>query len=210
MSSVRTLVSTIETGQRAEQRLPSPGAPRPEMRLSALGRDDGTQLRLPPRQVEILTLLALEPDGFSLNQLREALYGSRPVASSTFKAEVSHLRRALDGRIATRTYMLTAPVTCDAIEVLRALGRGEGDTAVRRYRGPLLPHSEAPGIVEWREYLEVTVREAVLSSSPEHALRYGERAPYDGEIHEHALRLLTPGDARRAIAASRLAAALRD
>jgi hypothetical protein len=69
----------------------------------------------------------------------------------------------------------------------------------------------APGIEEWRTRLEVAVREAVLASTrPEHALRYGERAPYDAEIHEHALRLLGPDDTRRAIAAGRLTTALRD
>ena len=59
--------------------------------------------------------------------------------------------------------------------------------------------------------LEVAVREAVLASArPEHALRYGERAPYDAEVHEHALRLLGRGDARRGRRAGRLSAALRD
>jgi hypothetical protein len=73
------------------------------------------------------------------------------------------------------------------------------------------PCSEAPGIEEWRTRVEVTVREAVLASTrPEHALRYGERTPYDAEIHEHALRLLGPDDTRRAIAQGRLTTARRD
>lgn len=231
-ATVRMLVSTLESRLRAESptgagpaaatgprrgrsRLPAPRIGQAEVVLSALGRAellvDGTPLRLPRRQLEILTLLALEPAGFSPERLRDALYGDRAVTPSTFKAEVSHLRRALDGTIATRTYALTAPVACDAVEVRRALERGGVADAVRRYQGPLLPTSEAPGIAEWREYLEVGVREAVLTSAdPEHALIYGGRAPYDAEMHEHALRLLAPGDARRAVAAGRLAAALRD
>jgi hypothetical protein len=89
--------------------------------------------------------------------------------------------------------------------------QGDTDTALHLYRGPLLPRSEAPGIEEWRTRLEVAVREAVLASNrPEHALRYGERAPYDAEIHEHALRLLGPDDPRRAIARARLTTARRD
>jgi len=94
--------------------------------------------------------------------------------------------------------------------VLRALEGGDTAAAVEEYRGPLLPLSEAPGVVAWRAHLEVVVREAVLAATaPEHALRYGERAPYDAEVHEHALRLMGPRDARRGIAASRLRAALR-
>lgn len=102
-------------------------------------------------------------------------------------------------------------MSCDAADVLRALEQGDTDTALRHYGGPLLPRSEAPGIDEWRTRLEVAVREAVLASTrPDHALRYGERAPYDAEIHEHALGLLGPDDTRRAIAAGRLTTALRD
>ena len=210
LPTVRTLTSAIEARLRDE----GDAAPPTGVELTCLGSgrvtSGGVPLHLPPRQLEILTLLALEPAGFSPERLRESLYGDRPVTSSTFKAEVSHLRHALDGAVATRRYALTAPVACDAAEVLQALERGDTATAVERYRGPLLPLSEAPGIVSWREHLEVVVREAVLAAArPEFALRYGEQAPYDAEVHEHALRLLGPGDARRGIAVARLGAARR-
>ncbi|WP_225835863.1 helix-turn-helix domain-containing protein [Streptomyces sp. NK08204] len=213
MSTVRGLASAIEARLRADLP-PPPREDAPQVRLSCMGEQkaerEGVLLALRPRQLEILTLLALEPDGFTSERLRDALYGDRPVTASTFKAEISHLRRALGGGIAARRYALTAPVSCDAVDVLRALERGDTDTALRLYRGPLLPRSGAPGIEEWRTHLEVAVREAVLASArPEHALRYGERAPYDAEVHEHALRLIGPGDARRAIAAGRLTTALR-
>ncbi|MFJ5997744.1 GAF domain-containing protein [Streptomyces sp. NPDC092370] len=209
MSTVRTLVATIEARLTTEAPRPGP------LRLTCLGSEhavhEGRSLRLRPRQLEILTLLALEPEGFTPERLRAALYGDRPVTSSTFKAEISHLRRALGGAISPRHYALTAPVSCDAADVLRALEQGDTHTALRRYGGPLLPRSEAPGIEEWRTRLDVAVRQAVLASTrPEHALRYGERAPYDAEIHEHALRLLGPDDTRRAIVAGRLTTALRD
>ncbi|MFJ7176290.1 GAF domain-containing protein [Streptomyces massasporeus] len=208
MSTVRTLVSSIEARLSTQE----PGTE--HLRLTCLGAEravrDGRQLHLRPRQLEILVLLSLEPGGFSAERLRAALYGDRPVTSSTFKAEISHLRRALGGAISPRHYALTEPVSCDAADVLRALEQGDTDTALRRYGGPLLPRSESPGIEEWRTRLEVAVRDAVLASTcPEHALRYGERAPYDAEVHEHALRLLGPGDTRRAIARGRLATALR-
>ncbi|MEU0458413.1 GAF domain-containing protein [Streptomyces sp. NPDC006129] len=210
MSTVRTLVSTIEA-RLGPEAVSGPG----EVRLTCLGAEravrEGRRLALRPRQLEILTLLALEPGGFSPERLRAALYGDRPVTASTFKAEISHLRRALGGGVSPRRYALTTPVSCDAADVLRALEQGGTDTALRLYGGPLLPRSEAPGIEEWRTRLEVAVREAVLASTrPEYALRYGERAPYDAEIHEHALRLLGPEDTRRAIATGRLTTALRD
>ncbi|MGP4084453.1 transcriptional regulator [Streptomyces sp. KR55] len=214
MSTVRSLVATVEARLRTEPSLRPRGNPAAPVRLTCLGAEqavrDGVPLSLRPRQLEILTLLALEPDGFPPERLREAVYGDRPVTASTFKAEISHLRRALDGGVATRRYALTTPVSCDAADVLRALENGDADTALRLYRGPLLPRSEAPGIEEWRTHLEVAVREAVLASArPEHALRYGERVQYDVEVHEHALRLLDRRDTRRALAAGRLTAALR-
>ena len=210
LPTVRTLTSGIEARLRDGRSEPAPAG----VELALLGAtrvtSDGRRLRLPPRQVEILALLALEPRGFSPARLRESLYGDRPVTASTFKAEVSHLRRALGGAVATRTYALTVPVVCDAVAVLDALARGDTATAVERYRGPLLPLSEAPGVVAWREHLEVAVREAVLAArQPEFALRYGERAPFDAEVHEHALRLLGPRDVRRGIAAGRLTTAHR-
>lgn len=214
MATVRSLASTIEAGLRTGPPVPYRGDA-PHMRLICLGEEkalrQGVALSLRPRQLEILTLLALEPDGYPPERLREALYGDRPVTVSTLKAEISHLRRALGGGIATRRYALTTPVTCDAADLLRALEAGDTETALRLYRGPLLARSEAPGIEEWRARIEVAVREAVLASTrPEHALRYGERAQYDAEVHEHALGLLGAGDTRRAIAAGRLTTALRD
>ncbi|MEV6009760.1 GAF domain-containing protein [Streptomyces sp. NPDC051976] len=213
LPTVRSLASAIEARLR-----PGPGVDRAAgpgtVRLNCLGAAQASSGDLPlplrPRQLEILALLALEPGGLAPERLRAALYGDRAVTASTVKAEVSHLRRALNGGVAVRRYALTAPVACDAVEVLRALERGDTATALQLYRGPLLPLSEAPGVVEWREHLEVVVREAVLASGqPEQVLRYGEHAPYDAEIHRHALRLLAPDDARRAIAAGRLSAALR-
>ncbi|MEU6538545.1 transcriptional regulator [Streptomyces sp. NPDC047000] len=215
MSTVRGLASAMEASLRAAARhSPRPAPEGTPLRLHTLGAEeavrDGVPLPLRPRQLEILTLLALDPDGWSPERLREALYGDRAVTASTFKAEISHLRRALGGGISTRRYALTTPVSCDATEVLAALERGDTESALRLYRGPLLPRSSAPGIDEWRTHLEVAVREAVLASvRPEHALRYGRQAPYDAEVHEHALSLLDLDDARRAIAAGRLTTALR-
>ena len=206
-STVRTLVSAVEA------RLPARVAS-DTVRLSCLGTGRlvraGQQVRLRPRQLEILTLLALEPDGFTPERLQWAIYGDRAASLTTVKADVSHLRRVTGEAITSRVYQLAAPLSCDAVELLAALDAGDVDTAVRLYRGPLLPGSQAPGVAEWRDHLAVGVRTAVLSSpDPAHALRYGERAPEDLAIHEHALALLDAADARRAVAAARLHTAKR-
>ncbi|MCX4096905.1 transcriptional regulator [Nocardia sp. alder85J] len=212
MSTVRTLVSAIETQLRADTAA-APGTDT-GIRLSCLGAAgltrDGRPVRVRPRQLEILALLALEPGGFTRERLHHAIYGDRPAGSSTLKADVSHLRRATGGEIATRVYQLTTPLSCDAADLVGALSAGDTDTAVRLYRGPLLPGSDTPGIVEWRDHLAVGVRAAVLADpDPAHALHYGDRVPDDIAVHEHALRLLPADDARRAVAVARLHTALR-
>lgn len=210
MSTVRTLVSTIEG--RLHERVDAVEAPAPTLRLACLGQavaSVGTEvLALRPRGLEILTLLALHPDGLTPDRLRHALFGDRPVAPATLKAQVSHVRAALGGALATRRYALTGPISCDATDVLGALARRDVEGAVRAYGGPLLPESDAPGVRVWREHIAVAVRAAVLGSPvPEHALRFGERHPFDVDVHQHACRLLPGHDPRRGLALARLRAA---
>ena len=208
MSTVLSLTAAVEA------KLHGAAGVEPGVRLRCLGAAElsrtGRPVRLRRRQLEILTLLALEPEGFTPERLHLAVYGDRATGSSTLKADVSHLRRATGGEISNRVYRLTTPVRCDAADLLAALAAGDAATAVRLYRGLLLPGSQTPGIVEWREYLEVGVRTAVLSC-PDAALAldYGAKALGDIAVHEHALRLLPPADARRAVAAARLHTALR-
>ena len=201
--------------QRHRVQICTPPVPAPTgMRLTCLGTGrlmrDGQQIRLRPRHLEILTLLALDDDGYSHERLHYAVYGDRAVGASTLKSEMSYLRRATGGDITSRVYRFTTPLSCDAVDVLRAIERGDLDTAVRLYHGPLLPDSETPGISEWRDYLEVAMRNAVLNSpDANHALTYGDCAPDDVAVHEHALALLPARDARRAVAIARLHSALR-
>jgi hypothetical protein len=43
----------------------------------------------------------------TLEELHAFVYGDRAVGATTLKAEISHLRRALGGAIASRPYRLT-------------------------------------------------------------------------------------------------------
>jgi hypothetical protein len=220
LPTVRGLVSAIEG--RLAARLGRAGAATGGLvageagwRLDCLGGAEllhgGAPVRLRPRQLEILALLALEGRALSPERLYDALYGERRVSAATLKAEVSHLRRALRGALSVRRYELTEPVGCDAVDVLRALRAGRLDEALRVYRGPLLPESQAPGIADWRDHIDVALREAVLRDPrPEPALRYGELHPADLAVHEHALSRLRAGDARRGVALARRQAVLED
>ncbi|WP_310962315.1 transcriptional regulator [Nocardioides terrisoli] len=188
-------------------------APGLELRLlgNAEARIDGQRLLLNRRQTEILALLALHPDGLSLDQLHAALYGDQAVTLTTVKAEVSHLRRALGGQLASRPYRLMMPIRTDVELVLALLERGRVADAVAAYGGDLLPGTNSPALTEMADYVAVAVREALLDCpEPSAVLRYIELVPYDTEVIEVCLaRLGGEQHPARAMLRARLAAVQR-
>ncbi len=151
-------------------------------------RLDGQRLLLNRRQTEILALLALHPEGLSLEQLHALVYGEQSVTLSTLKAEVSHLRRSLGGQLASRPYRLLMPVDTDVDRVLTLVRQGHTAAAVDAYGGDLLPGTNSPALCELADFVAVAVREALLADPrPGAVLRYTELAPYDTEVVEAAL-----------------------
>ena len=189
--------------------------PEPGLSLSLLGTAeawlDGQRLLLNRRQTEILALLSLHPEGLSLERLHALVYGEQSVTLSTLKAEVSHLRAAVGGQLASRPYRLMMPVRVDVDDVLALLGAGDVKAAVAAYGGDLLPGTNAPALAELGDYLAVSMREALLASpDPAAVLRYGELAPYDTEVVERCLAMLGERDhPAKALLRGRLAASGR-
>lgn len=199
LATARVMARLIETAMpRSDQwatRRRSAGPAEPGLVLSVLGTAeawlDGERLLLNRRQTEILTLLAMHPEGLSLEHLHALVYGDQSVTLSTLKAEVSHLRSALSGQLASRPYRLMLPVRTDVDDVLALVRRGDVRAAVAAYEGDLLPGTNAPALVELAEYLAVSVREALLAKpDPEAVLRYSELAPYDVQVLEVCLATL--------------------
>ena len=192
LATARVMARLIESAMPRSHDWPggvSPSLPptEPGLTLSLLGTAeawlDGERLLLNRRQTEILALLTMHPEGLSLEQLHALVYGDQPVTLSTLKAEVSHLRAALNGQLASRPYRLTLPARTDVDEVLALLRRGEVRAAVAAYDGDLLPGTNAPALVELAEVLAVSVREALLEQpDPAAVLRYSELAPYDAQV----------------------------
>ena len=184
------------------------------LRLRLLGAAEvtlgHTPLLLPPRQVELLAVLALAPAGLTLDALHDRLHGDRPVRPSTTKAEVSHLRRVLGRRLASRPYRLVGPVLADHVEVLDAVGSERLDRALDLYGGPLLPASEAPALVEHRYLVDAAVRNAVLGGGTVAELaRLADRMPDDAYLHELVVARLPRTDPRHALAQAHLDSLLR-
>jgi transcriptional regulator of acetoin/glycerol metabolism len=197
LATARVLARLIETAMPLSAMYASlPEADGPtglELRLlgNAEATLDGSRLLLNRRQTEILAILALHPDGLSLDRLHALVYGDQAVTLSTLKAEVSHLRAALGGQLASRPYRLTLPISTDIDDVLDALRRGDAAAAIASYGGDLLPGTESPALVELGEYVAVSMREALLANpEPEAVIRYSELAPYDVEVLEVCLAAL--------------------
>jgi hypothetical protein len=204
MAAARTL------GRAVTAHLPARPAAGEAVRVLGDGeaRLAGSQVPLSPRQAEILTLLALHPEGLTLDQLHGRLYGEARVTASTLKAEVSHLRSLLGGQLGSRPYRLTAPIVTDVHRVLGALDRGDLAAAMASYGGSLLPASESPGVAEWRDYVDVAVRSAVLASTDAASvLGFADRHPYDEQVQQHLVEVLPAGDPRHALAVARVARA---
>jgi transcriptional regulator of acetoin/glycerol metabolism len=220
LATARVMARLIETAMPASSQHPgldgqAEHATVAGLDLTLLGaaeaRLDGKRLLLNRRQTEILALLALHPNGLSLEGLHAQLYGDQAVTFSTLKAEVSHLRSALEGQLASRPYRLMMPVQIDVNEVLRLLRKGHVRAAVAAYGGDLMPGTESPALVELADYVAVAVREALLADpQPQAVARYTELAPYDTEVVEVCLALM--GDAphpAKPLLKGRLAAARR-
>ncbi|MEH3076056.1 MAG: hypothetical protein PGN11_05175 [Quadrisphaera sp.] len=181
-----------------------------ELRLLGAGeaRLGGRRLQLTRRQLEVLALLALHPEGMSLPELHASLYGDAPVTTSTLKAEVSHVRAALGGALTSRPYRLALPVRTDVDAVLDAVAQGEPTAAAERYGGELLAGTESPELRQHASFVTCAVREALLAApAAEAALRWARTCPWDAEVLSAALAAVPAGEPSRALLAARLAAA---
>lgn len=184
-------------------------AAHPQVGIEGLGRPDcqvtlgARRIRLSPRHSEILVILTQHPDGLSGDELAIELYPDE-VSTSTMRAELTRLRSLLGGDLLdSRPYRLRRDLSCDWQVVARAVDAGRPEDALRAYRGPLLPHSDAPGVVEARERLERRLRAAVLSAGEVHLMAAWTRSRWgadDIDVWRRQAQLATPGSPLHAIA----------
>ncbi len=166
----------------------------------------GEAVELSRRHSEILVLLSLRPEGMSAERLALELYGDfgKPV---TVRAELSRLRRVLGEAIEANPYRLAAPLLADFAEVEGLAASGRIAEALRRYRGPLLPGSEVPLVVELRQQLDEELRGAALDSAEPDLLDAWLQNPSgrdDVEACRRLAHLLPAGDPRQASTLARL------
>lgn len=159
-------MAVAELARSIQRHLPA-NQPRAELQIHALGFPRvlfrGKEIHCSQRQLEILCLLALNPQGLTLAALHSSLYGDEPVALTTLKVELSHLRHLLDGQIGSRPYRLMVSSWADFVTLWRVLKDKKGEKAMSLYRGPLLPHSTSPELEEWRNCIEAVMEQVVAT-----------------------------------------------
>ncbi|MFJ6001078.1 GAF domain-containing protein [Arthrobacter sp. NPDC092385] len=179
--------------------------------LQILGTDHGivhagsSSVELSLRHAELLTLLALHPEGLTADQLALMAY-PEDASGTTVRAEMLRLRKVLAGHgegivPQSRPYRLPSELVVDAVQVLNYLHRGAHRMALGIYRGAVLPRSQAPAILRLRGDVSALLREAVLSDgAPDTVLQYLTlaEAEYDIEAWQCALRVLPQRSPRRA------------
>jgi hypothetical protein len=216
-----TLSLAALAAQAAEARLrsgPSGGAraaARPaRLTLRLLGRQTSARLGDGPverglRSLELLAMLAMRPDGLTAEQLALALYGESG-KTVTIRAQIHRVRARLgDAIVGTQPYRLGADIDTDLFGVQQLVAAGRPADALRAYRGPLLPGSDAPAIVEARMLLEETLRRSVLTTAD--PLLLSEWLAHEGGRDDLAaaralVAVLPGGDPRRAAATATAAA----
>ncbi|WP_042410726.1 helix-turn-helix domain-containing protein [Streptacidiphilus carbonis] len=190
-----------------------PAAPTTPIRLQALDRCEGTlrladdrTVRLTRRHTELLIMLTLHQDGLTGDQLAGLLHSGEATGSpTTLRVELTRLRRIVGELLDSRPYRLTAPVQADYLDTAAALRRGDLAAAVAGYPGPLLPSSEAPGVVAQRRWLDTQLRASVLADGDPGTIRaWADGSGFnDLQVWERLAAVARRGSPQRAVALAR-------
>lgn len=185
------------------------GGPSIELMLRFLGRAEcrwqGRDVSLPARLAEVAMALVLHPDGISRDELNTFLThdGQPPFTNGGMRGMMTRLRGVLP--VSEAPYRLTVPFSADILEVRRLIGAGKVREAIGMLHGQLLPHSDAPGVIEQRWILEEELRQAALLVGDADALYdLAERIGDDLEFWQAAADALGAGDPRLALARARV------
>lgn len=125
---------------------------------------NGHVLALTPRQIEILVILALCPEGMNLENLHHAIYGERAVKLSTLKAEISQLRESLGGLLGSRPYRLLLEIDGDFLQAEYALDSGYFESVFALCTGTFLAKTESPFLCAWRDCLESRLSDLIFKT----------------------------------------------
>lgn len=163
---------------------------------------------LPKRLQEIFLTLALHPEGLSLECLHAHVYGDSPVSISTLKSEMTHLRQHIGERLQARPYRLhmnAQIIATDAQLIEQYALKGLMQEAIALYQRPILATSQAPAVIEYRDYLHQMMIGALLKAKDLEALwQFSLKHEADYRVLTHLAHHLPEQDPRLASVHSKL------
>ena len=175
----------------------------PNFQLNVCGQSDGLyrgQTVLPKRLQEIWLVLSLHPEGLNLERLHAYVYGDQAVSMSTLKSEISHLRQHVGDVLQARPYRLNlSPALCatDVQLIEHYALHGLTEKIMSLYQRPVLPQSQAPAIVEYREYLhQLVIRSLIKSTDTEAIWQFTLKHEADFALLSRLTQLLPANDGR--------------
>lgn len=173
-----------------------------ELSLNLMGEEkiyiNNRLVKLPLRQIEILSILAMNPNGLSGEKLLMEVYGDSIDQYGSLKTSISKLRKIIS--VESNPYKLSCKVKCDFIDLIEYIKNGDIEAALNIYNGNLLVRSDAEGIISTRRYIEMNLRNLIIESKNiENHIKYYEKNKNDVEIIESLLDLIQEHDPRRAI-----------
>lgn len=186
------------------------GGASPTLSLRFLGGEvravqGGVEQKLPQRVAEVALAIALHPDGIGRDELNAFLTpeGQPAFTAGGVRGMLTRVRSHLP--VSDVPYRFTVSFGADVLQLREYLAGQRVREAVSLYRQPLLPLSDAPGVVEERESLEEELRQAVLMSrDPDALCELAERLGDDLEVWASAAEALGPNDPRLAVARARV------
>ncbi|MEX2502641.1 MAG: helix-turn-helix domain-containing protein, partial [Trueperaceae bacterium] len=170
----------------------------PEARLH------GRPIALRGRLAEVALMLVEHPNGLSDHRLHAELLGDADgYGLSALRTHVSRLRARVP--VSASPYRFEVPVEADLTRARAALARGRLREALTLAPGPVLPDSDAHGVVVARERWNEELRQAALAGRDADAtLALAERWEDDLELWEAASRALVDGDPRAPLVRARI------
>ena len=163
---------------------------------------DGEHIKLFPRQLEILAILALRQRPLTLEEVLVDLEGDYDDTAS-LKSSISKLRRILPV-ISSFPYQIATSFRADFLEVLKNLQRGNLKAALNLYQGSLLKYSESPYIRETDTMIFESLRTAILKRQDPELLLQLSAYVDDLELLEKTHPLLEHGDPRKILLQTRI------
>jgi hypothetical protein len=209
---VRARIGSAVSAPPALRVVPAAGAITPLPMLESLDADrgllriGGREIALTRRHTEIVVLLAAHRAGLTTEELALGLYGERG-KPGTVRTELFRVRKLIGPWLEASRDRLTLTIDADFLAVQALLRAGQPRRAAEQYPGPLLPRSEAPGVVELREELDAFVRRAVMATEDREALWAWLDSSSGRDDRPSLSRFLADlpfDDPRRALAAARL------